>query len=129
MTVGDPSVVVKTLGTRREFGARQAFVTNLLAAAGIRAADDGSTVAVLTSSPKAYAADGAAAVADLRAAVQRVLVAGRASELGAAADQVDGEVHDGMDVVAFLSDVLDRLGAPPDPATAATTTTSTEGSR
>ena len=127
--VGDPSVVVETLGTRREFGARQAFVTNLLAAAGIRAADDGSKVAVLTSSPKAYAGDGAAAVADLRAAVQRVLVAGRASELGAAADQVDGEVHDGMDVVAFLSDVLDRLGAPPDPATAATTTTSTEGSR
>ncbi len=129
MTVGDPSVVVKTLGTRREFGARQAFVTNLLAAAGIRAAEEGSKVAVLTSSPKAYAADGAAAVADLRGAVQRVLVAGRASELGAAADQVDGEVHDGMDVVAFLSDVLDRLGAPPDPATAATTTTSTEGPR
>ena len=112
MTVGDPSVVVRTLGTRRDFGARQAFVTNLLAAAGIRAADEGSQVAVLASSPKAYAGDGAAAVADLRAAVQRVLVAGRASELGDAADQVDGEVHDGMDVVAFLSDLLDRLGAP-----------------
>jgi hypothetical protein len=38
-------------------------------------------------------------------------------------------VHEGMDVVAFLSDLLDRLGAPPDPATAAPTTTSTEGSR
>ena len=129
MTVGDPAVLVKTLGTRREFGARQAFVTNLLAAAGIRATDDGATVAVLTSSPKAYAVEGAAAVDDLRAAVQRVLVAGRASELGDAAGLVDGEVHDGMDVVAFLSDLLDRLGAPPDPASAATTTTSTEGSR
>jgi methylmalonyl-CoA mutase len=95
MTVGDPSVLVKTLGTRREFGARQAFVTNLLAAAGIRASDDASKVAVLTSSPKGYAVDGAAAVADLRAAVQRVLVAGRASELGDAAELVDGEVHDG----------------------------------
>lgn len=129
MTVGDPSVIVRTLGTRREFGARQAFVTNLLAAAGIRATDEGSKVAVLASSPKTYAGEGQAAVADLRAAVQRVLVAGRASELGDAADQVDGEVHEGMDVVAFLSDLLDRLGAPPDPATAAPTTTSTEGSR
>ena len=92
--------------------------------------DAGSPVAVLASSPKGYAEHGAAAVAELRAAgVERVLVAGRASELGDAADQVDGEVHDGIDVVAFLSDLLDRLGAPPDPATAATTTTSTEGSR
>ena len=129
MTVGDPSVLVRTLGTRREFGARQAFVTNLLAAAGIRASDEASQVAVLTSSPRGYAADGAAAVEDLRAAVQRVLVAGRASELGEAADRVDGEVHDGMDVVAFLSDLLDRLGAPPDPSSTAPTSSSTEGSR
>ena len=42
---------------------------------------------------------------------ERVLVAGRASELGDDADLVDGEVHDGIDVVAFLSDLLDRLGA------------------
>ena len=92
--------------------------------------DAGSPVAVLASSPKGYAEHGAAAVAELRAAgVERVLVAGRASELGDAAGLVDGEVHDGIDVVAFLSDLLDRLGAPPDPTTAATTTTSTEGSR
>ena len=122
-TLGDPSVLVRTLGTRREFGPRQAFVTNLLAAAGIRAADEGTRVAVLTSSHKGYAGEGAAAVADLRAAVQRVLVAGRASELGDAAHLVDGEVHDGMDVVAFLSDLLDHLGAPADP------TTTTEGPR
>ncbi|HET7823598.1 MAG TPA: methylmalonyl-CoA mutase family protein [Ornithinibacter sp.] len=128
--LGDPAVVVRTLGTRREFGARQAFVTNLLAAGGLRSADAGSPVAVLASSPKGYAEHGAAAVAELRSAgVERVLVAGRASELGDAADLVDGEVHDGIDVVAFLSDLLDRLGAPPDPAAAATTTTSTEGSR
>ena len=133
----DPSVIVRTLGTRRDYGARQAFVNNLLAAAGIRAAEDGSRVAVLTSSPSAYAGEGAAAIADLRAAVERVLVAGRASELGAAADQVDGEVHEGMDVVAFLSDLLDRLGAAaghgPEAPTSTTSTptahTTPEGSR
>ena len=90
----------------------------------------GSPVAVLASSPKGYAdARRGRGGRPARRRVERVLVAGRASELGDAADQVDGEVHDGMDVVAFLSDLLDRLGAPPDPATAATTTTSTEGSR
>ena len=112
----DPSVFLRTLGSRRDYGPRQTFAKNLFAAAGIRAAEDGSRVAVLASSPSAYAGEGAAAIADLRAAVERVLVAGRASELGAAADQVDGEVHDGMDVVAFLSDLLDRLGAPGAPA-------------
>ena len=115
-TLADPKVLVRTLGSRREFGARQSFVTNLLAAGGIRAADEGSPVAVLASSPKGYAGEGAAAVAELRAVVDRVVVAGRASELGAAADLVDGEVHDGIDVVDFLSDLLDRLGAPADPA-------------
>jgi methylmalonyl-CoA mutase len=124
--LGDPAVVVRTLGTRREFGARQAFVTNLLAAGGLRSADAGSPVAVLASSPKGYAEHGAAAVAELRAAgVERVLVAGRASELGAAADLVDGEVHDGIDVVAFLADLLDRLT----PTGTTATTDSTEGSR
>jgi methylmalonyl-CoA mutase len=127
--LGDPAVVVRTLGTRRDFGARQAFVTNLLAAGGLRPADAGSPVALLASSPKGYAEHGAAAVAELRSAgVERVLVAGRASELGDAADLVDGEVHDGIDVVAFLTDLLDRL-TPAHPDTTATTTTSTEGPR
>ena len=58
-----------------------------------------------------------------------MLVAGRATELGDDADLVDGEVHDGIDVVAFLSDLLDRLGAPPTFATAATTPPRTEGAR
>ena len=129
--LGDPTVVVRTLGTRREFGPRQAFVTNLLAAGGLRATDAGSPVAVLASSPKGYAEHAAAAVAELRAAgVERVLVAGRARELGDDAGLVDGEVRDGIDVVAFLSDLLDRLGAPPGTTAATTTsTTSTEGSR
>jgi methylmalonyl-CoA mutase len=36
-------------------------------------------------------------------------------ELGELSSLVDGEVFDGMDVVAFLDDLLDRLGAPADP--------------
>lgn len=42
--------------------------------------------------------------------IEVILVAGRAKELGETA--VDGEVRDGMDVVAFLDDLLTRLGAP-----------------
>ena len=128
MTVGDPSVIVRTLGTRREFGARQAFVTNLLAAAGIRATDEGSRSPSSRPAPRPTPATGPARSPTCAPRSERVLVAGRASELGDAADQVDGEVHDGIDVVAFLSDLLDQLGAPPDPTTAATAT-STEGSR
>ena len=109
--MGDPTVLVRTLGTRREFGARETFVTNLLAAAGVRAGDEASRVAVLASSPRGYAGHAAPRSRDLRGTAERVLVAGRASELGDDADLVDGEVHDGIDVVAFLSDVLDRLGA------------------
>lgn len=121
--LGTPTVVVRTLGSRREFGARQAFVTNLLAAGGIVAAEAGSPVAVLASSAKGYAEHAAEAVAELRAAgVEHVLVAGRAAELGDAAGLVDGEVRDGMDVVALLDDLLDRLGAPE-------ATTTTEGQR
>ena len=126
----DPAVVVRTLGTRRDFGARQAFVTNLLAAGGIATVEEGAPVAILASSRSGYAEHGAAAVAALRAAgVGTVLVAGRVSELGDAASAVDGDVHDGIDVVAFLSDLLDHLGAPTEPETATDTGTTTEESR
>ena len=54
---------------------------------------------------------GAAAVAAVRAAgVGEVLIAGRSRELGGLA--VDGELYDGIDVVAALSALLERLGAP-----------------
>ena len=118
-----PSVALVVLGGRRDFGARETFVTNLLAAGGIEAslfegelaaADAAATnpsVAVIASSPKGYAAHAADAVATLReAGVPTIFVAGRARELGATS--VDGEIYDGMDVVAFLSGLLDRLGAP-----------------
>ena len=111
--LGDPAVVVRTLGPQREHGARLAFVTNLLAAGGITPTEQGAPVAVLASSAAGYAEHGAAAVEELRAAgVEWVLVAGRRSELGEAADLVDGEVRDGADVVALLDDLLTRLGAP-----------------
>ena len=130
--LGDAAaVVVHTIGAQRDFGARQGFVVNVLAAGGIRAVAEGSPVAVLASSAKVYADDGAAAVAELRAdGAERVLLAGRSRELGGAAGLVDGEVYDGMDVVAFLDDLLDRLGAPPGPSGATTdAAATTEGAR
>ena len=55
-----------------------------------------------------------ASVASLRSAgVGRVLVAGKAAELGDTT--VDGEVRDGINIVDFLAellDLLDTLGAP-----------------
>ena len=114
-----PALTVLGLGGRREFGARESFVTNLLAVGGIRAAvveehdqvAAGQETVVIASSPKGYAAHGAAAVVNLRAAgVGTVLIAGRARELTGTA--VDGELYDGMDVVAALGELLDRLGAP-----------------
>ncbi len=123
-----PTVVLAALGARRDFGTRQSFVTNLLAAGGVDAAvvesGDPAEVAaaarvaqtpyvILASSPKGYVAHAAAMVTGLREAeVDRVLVAGRARELGKGAPPTDGEVRVGTDVVAFLGTVLDTLGAP-----------------
>lgn len=104
------SVVVRTLGTQRDFGARQTFVANLLAAGGLSAVENGSPLAVIASSRDGYAQHAAQGVADLRAAgAHHVLVAGRARELGEGAGLVDGELFDGMDVVAVLDDLLTRL--------------------
>ncbi len=112
-TLDGPAVVVRALGPQREHGARQAFVTNLLAAGGIRTAESGAPVAILASSAAGYAEHAATAIDELRAdGAEVVLVAGRRTELGEAADRVDGEVYDGMDVVALLGDLLGRLGAP-----------------
>ncbi|MGL5928781.1 MAG: methylmalonyl-CoA mutase subunit beta [Dermatophilaceae bacterium] len=108
-----PKVVLRTLGSARDHGPRQTFTENTLAAGGIQVVESGSLVAVLASSTRLYAEQGADAVARLRAeGAHHVLLAGRASELGAAAGAVDGEMHAGSDVVAILEDLLDRLGAP-----------------
>ena len=103
-------MVVRPLGTQRDSGARQTFVRNLLGAGGLAVTEHGSPVAVIASSRGGYAEHAARAVADLRdGGAERVLVAGRSSELGEHADLVDGELHDGMDVVAVLDDLLTRL--------------------
>ena len=117
--LGSPAVTVRTLGTQRDFGARQMFVTNLLAAGGIGATEEASPTVVLASSKTGYAAHAREAIEAARAAgATRVLLAGRSRELGEDAGLVDGEVFDGMDVVAFLADVLDQLGAPTEGAPA-----------
>lgn len=110
--LGAPAVTVTTLGPQRESGPRHTFVSNLLAAGGIAETTEPGPVVVLASSPAQYAEHGRAAVEAARAAGARhVVVAGRATELGDAADTVDAEVRDGSDVLAFLGDLLDRLEA------------------
>lgn len=112
--LGDAArVTVRTLGSQRDFGPRETFVTNLLAAGGLGAGDAAGPIAILASSPAGYAAHAAEAIEQLRSdGVARVFVAGRASELGDASERVDGEVRDGMDVVALLDSLLTQLGAP-----------------
>ena len=133
-TVGaPPTVLLAALGTRRDFGARETFTTSLLAVGGVRAhlvegaeglsaeaLGDALTatgarepVAIVCSSPAQYAEHGAASAQALRdAGAGRVLLAGSVSELSdpAGEELVDGTVHAGMDVVAFLADLLDTLG-------------------
>lgn len=128
-----PYVLLACLGARRDFGARETFTSNLLRVAGIEPvlAENGSPqdyvdawrahpskVVVLCSSPKVYADQGRAVAEALRAAgVSRVMMAGKPSELGAPAtpdtgtppDLVDGSLYDGMDIVDFLSTLLDTL--------------------
>ena len=125
--LGDPTVLVRTLGTRRDFGARETFVTNLLAAAGVRAADDGSPVAVLASSPTGYAEHGAAAVGELRAA-GRSACSSRAARPSSATTPTWSTARCTTASTSWpsSSDLLDRLGAPADPTV---TTDETEGPR
>ena len=128
---GTPArVLLACLGTRRDFGPRETFTSNLLHVAGIetilseggspeeiaaRFRDSGATVAVLCSSKTRYTEEGVAVAAALRdAGAQRLLLAGRRAELGpdAPQDTVDAELYDGMDIVTFLTDLLEQLGAP-----------------
>lgn len=120
------AVALLNLGNRRDFGARESFAANVLGIAGLDAAryeaagaaDVGTALggrtpalAVLCSSPGVNAVEGAAAVTALRrAGVGTVYLAGHARELGDGAT-VDGTLHNGMDVVAVLGQVLDTLGA------------------
>ncbi len=122
-----PKVLLVCLGSRRDFGAREGFASNVLAVAGIEtprvessdpaeiaeaARTAGATAAVLCSNATVYAAQGKAAADALRGAgVGTVLIAGQAKELGDDAGCVDGMIRDGIDIVATLSTLLNDLGA------------------
>ena len=122
----DPKVFLAALGTRRDFGGRLMFTENLLGVAGIAPVASegeeldamvdafrasGTNVAVLCSSATVYASAAAEAAAALReAGASKVILAGRTKELGDDEHVVDDSLFDGMDVVAFLSGLLDDLG-------------------
>lgn len=123
-----PGVFLACLGARRDFGARETFTANLLLAGGLAhpAAEDtdaagyvaaakaaGTPMVILCSSAKQYAAKAVEVAQALKdAGIAHVWIAGKKAEIGndEAAQIIDGEVFDGMDVVTFLSDTLDRLG-------------------
>ncbi|NYE00591.1 methylmalonyl-CoA mutase [Kineosphaera limosa] len=123
-----PAVFLACLGPRREFGARETFISALLAVAGLatprseggtpeeiaaQAKEAGARVAVLCSSAGQYAESGGAVAAALRdAGVERLYIAGNAKELGDDAGVVDDALFAGMDVVTALTSILDLLGAP-----------------
>lgn len=125
---GDPPrVILACLGSRRDFGPRQQFTTNLLLAGGLDfieletpapaeiAATAGQTdtsLVILASSATVYADQALAAATAARSAGCAVWIAGRRAEAGDGADAlIDGEIFDGMDVVAFLDGALEKLGA------------------
>ena len=127
ITGAKPQVLLACLGERRDFGPREQFTTNLLLVGGLdfpeiegptpdqivaEAKKAGTTMVVLASSTKVYADQGLAAAQAAKDAGLTVWIAGRISEIGndAAAAIIDGEIFDGMDVVAFLSQTEDLLG-------------------
>ena len=126
-----PTVLLACLGTRRDFGGREGFTSNLYHVGGIdtviaegtdpqvfvealKKAD--TTIAVLCSSAKVYAEHGLAVARALKdAGAQEVRVAGQFKELGtdeaAIKEVVDDNVFDGMNVVELLTTTLDKLEA------------------
>lgn len=122
-----PRVFLATLGPLADHNPRASFVTNLLAAGGVEAVNpgplgsaaeaasqfraSGASVVVVCGSDKAYAAQGPATVSALRAAgAEQVLGAGTDRPYIDAAEQPDGYLALGTDVVAALTGLLDRLG-------------------
>ncbi|MDR0436547.1 MAG: methylmalonyl-CoA mutase family protein [Propionibacteriaceae bacterium] len=124
----NPEVLMACLGEQRDFGGRETFTSNVLWVGGIdnpeiksatadeiaKAAVEGKyPVVILASSAKVYAEQAIAAAKALKAAgVGTVAIAGRKTETGSdEVDQyIDVEIFDGMNVVSFLTDTLDKLG-------------------
>ena len=77
-----------------------------------QAVASGAKMAILCSSAKIYAEQAIPVATALKSAgIDTVYLAGRKTEIGAEDTSViDGEVFDGMDVVAFLEGTLDRIG-------------------
>ncbi|MDR1355086.1 MAG: methylmalonyl-CoA mutase family protein [Propionibacteriaceae bacterium] len=125
----NPEVLMACLGEQRDFGGRETFTSNVLWVGGIdnpeiksatpeeiaKAAVAGKfPVVIIASSAKVYAEQAITVAKALKAAgVGTVAIAGRKTETGSAeVDQfIDVEIFDGMNVVAFLTDTLDKLGA------------------
>ncbi len=123
-----PAVFLACLGARRDFGARETFVAALLGVGGIatpsseggspqeiadKVVASGAKQVILCSSAKVYAAEAVDVARALKeAGVPTVFIAGRKTETGAddVDSVIDGEVFDGMDVVAFLEQTMDRIG-------------------
>ncbi|MDO5093029.1 MAG: methylmalonyl-CoA mutase small subunit [Propionibacteriaceae bacterium] len=126
-----PTVLLACLGTRRDFGAREGFTSNLYHVGGVHTIiaegtdpeafakalqEAGTTIAVLCSSGKVYAEHGLAVAKALKeAGAQEIRLAGQLKELGADEAEInaviDGNVFDGMDVVELLTNTLDKLEA------------------
>ncbi|NLE97996.1 MAG: methylmalonyl-CoA mutase small subunit, partial [Propionibacterium sp.] len=123
-----PKVLLACLGTRRDFGGREGFTSNLFQVAGIetvvaegerpldfarRLEATGAKVAVLCSSSALYKQQGLATARALKeAGAERILLAGQLSELGSeeAKGAVEGNVFDGMNVVDLLDSTLNLMG-------------------
>lgn len=123
-----PEVFLACLGARRDFGGRETFTAALLGVGGIatpsseggtpeeiaaKASAAGAKFAILCSSAKVYADQAIPVARALKeAGVGTVYIAGRKKETAAddVDDVIDGEVFDGMDVVAFLGEAMDRMG-------------------
>ncbi len=123
-----PEVFLACLGARRDFGGRETFTAALLGVGGIatpsseggtpeeiaaKASAAGAKFAILCSSAKVYADQAVPVARALKeAGVGTVYIAGRKKETAAddVDDVIDGEVFDGMDVVAFLGEAMDRMG-------------------
>jgi methylmalonyl-CoA mutase len=128
LTASQPGVFLACLGERRDFGPREQFTSNVLLVAGLAhptseggttdevvaaVAAAGVNTVILCSSAKVYAGRAIeVATALKKSGTAYVWIAGRKTETGSddVDSVIDGEVFDGMDVAAFLSDTLDRLG-------------------
>ncbi len=123
-----PRAFLATLGTIAEFNARATFARNFLEAGGIEAPDHNgfesldamvaaykasdARLACLCGPDALYAADGAKAVAALKATGAHVVLAGRPGELEKqlAEAGLSGAIFVGCDVIATLTELQHALG-------------------